>query len=536
MNKQLHASLILENARIFTAETDNTFATSLAIRGEQIVAIGTESEIADYTGPNTDRCNLDGRFVMPGFNDAHLHFEGGGRAMTQLNLYGITSLAEVLERVQAAAKNASPGEWIVGRGWNQASWNPPQWPTKTDLDRLNIDHPIYLRRVDGHAIWVNSLALKFAKIDRHTPDPEGGIIMRDAVSREPTGILKETATDLVTPNISAYQSRRYLELAMKEANRFGITSVQEMGAALDVLATLRRENKLTVRIHTWGELEGDFANYDRFRREFPASDPFLTLRTIKGFVDGTLGSSTAAMLRPYADHPQTQGTLIQSEETLFSLVENAAAHGYQVHLHAIGDRGVRVALHAIAHARAKHPSLLRHRIEHAQFVDPDDISLFLSTNSIASIQPCHLVTDQQVVDQRMGKERAKQTGYLWQTLSRRGVPIALGTDWPVEPMDPFRNLYAAVTRKRPDDASDVQGWNIDERLTIAQAIRAYTQGSAYAAHNEDRLGTLTPGKFADLIVLDQNPFEISPEALLKTRVLATIVGGKIVYGELPCTN
>jgi predicted amidohydrolase YtcJ len=524
-------TLVLVNAQIFTARDESEVVEALAIAGDKIAAVGSSAQLRQLAGPHTRIVDLEGKFVGPGFHDAHQHFEGGGRSLAQLNFYGVKTRDEVLARVAAAVKEAEPGRWIVGRGWDHTLWSGAQWPTRQDLDRVAPDHPVYLRRADGHVVWVNSKALTLAGVTDKTPDPPAGVIEREAGSRQPSGILKEAALELIEPVESRRDIRRFIALALEQARRRGVTSVQDGGSDLEELIRLREAGELTVRIYKWGELDGDLARYAELRRRFPPSDSRLVFGALKGFVDGTLGSSTAALLEPFADKPESRGILNYADDKLEALVARATRAGFQVALHAIGDRGARQALRAYAKVADRGGRALRHRVEHVQVVHPDDLPLFSRAGVIASIQPCHLITDQRWVDQRLGPERARQRGYLWKTLHDRGVPLALGTDWPVEPLDPLRNLYAAVTRRRVDPPRG-DGWSVDQRLTLKRALRAYTYGSAFAAHLEQRRGTLAPGQDADLVVLDREILGGPPEALLRAKVQATVLGGKVVFGEL----
>ena len=521
------ADVVLTHGIVYQVDPD-TVAQMVAIKGDRILAVGSAKQAKRWIGANTKVVDLKGRFVMPGFHDAHTHFEGGGRSLATLNLSGTTSLQQVLNKVAAHVKKTPKGQWIVGRGWDHTLWADEQqrWPTRVDLDAVSPLHPVYLSRVDGHVAWVNSAALRLAGITRRVNDPPGGVIERDSQG-EPNGILKEKAMRLARPKNSPDRSRRDLQRALAQARKYGITSVQDGGASLPALEQLKAAGQLTARIHLWRDLDGDLTEYERLRNKHPRNDPWISISGLKGFVDGTLGSATAALLDPYKDRPASRGIVRTDETTLRDLIQEASERGFQVSLHAIGDRAVRLALHA--YGALDQPRKHRHRLEHLQLVHPDDIDHFSRLGVIASFQPCHVSTDQRWATQRVGPQRAKERGYLWRTFERKGIALAFGTDWPVEPLDPLRNLFVAVTRRRVETPQEA-GWYPQQRVDIRTAIRAYTYGSAFANFAEHQKGSLTPGKLADLVVLDRNLLTIEPADLLQTRVVATMVGGLFVYG------
>lgn len=521
------ADMMLQNGVIFTARDEHETVRSLAIAAGKILAVGSRQDLKRFVGPQTQVIDLKGKFVCPGFHDAHLHFEAGGRAMASLNFFGMSSLDTVLAAVRSKVAKSAPNEWITGGGWDHTLWPGQRWPTRHDLDRVAADNPVYLKRVDGHAAWVNSKALSIAGITAKTADPKGGEIVRETTNGFPSGILKEAATKLVTPATSRNQVKLHFALALQEAKRLGITSVHDIDSSFNEFTRLRDTGRLTVRIYKLAPLAGDLDQYDQLRRRLPRPNDMLVFGALKGFVDGTLGSSTAALLEPYTDRPETHGTLVRTQEDLNDLVKAATLRRFQVALHAIGDKAARQALKAFAVALPHGGKTLRHRLEHVQVVHPDDLPLFSRTGAIASIQPCHLITDQRWVERRLGHQRARQRGYPWRGLHEVSV-VAVGTDWPVEPLSPFRNLYAATKVKPLSTAS----WHGEHRLTIGQALRAYTYGSAFAAFAEDHRGTLEPGKDADLVVLDRNLLAVAPAAMLHTKVLATILAGKLIFGSL----
>lgn len=525
--------LRVRDARIFDPTTGRLRNVDLEIRDGRFAAI-TEprSAVPAVDEPVVD---LDGALVLPGFNDAHLHFSEGGAALDALTLNGLGTLDAVLARVAAAAGKAPAGAWIVGSGWDHTLWPGRPWPTRADLDRAVPGNPVVLERVDGHVAWVNSRALERARITEETPDPPGGEIVREPGSRRPTGILKEKAADLVDvegAGRSDEEEEGAVERALAEARRLGVTSIQDGSGRIAVYDRLRQKGRLTARVTVWGQLGVDLAHFDELRKQFPAGDPWLRLGGLKGFVDGTLGSGTAALLEPYADKPESTGVLRVSEETLRAQVVAADRAGFQVLLHAIGDRAIRLGLDAFAAARQANGARdSRHRLEHVQILHPDDLPRFKELGVIASMQPCHFLTDMRWAEDRVGAERMRRGGYAWRALLDAGAPLALGTDWPVEPLDPMRGLYAAVTRQ--NEAGEPGGGREPQfTLTLAQALDAYTRGSAYAEFQEGVKGEIKVGALADFVVLDRDITAAPPTQILKAQVARTYVGGRLVYRDL----
>jgi len=534
--QQARADLVLVNGNIYTGDPALGRVEALAIRGELITAAGTRNEIEPWVGPHTRVLDLQGRFVMPGFNDAHVHMASAGRAKLTLDFTGVRSLAEMQRRIRARLRDLQPGEWLRGHGWDQSLWDPPRVPTRYDLDAVAKDHPMLFSRVDGHSAVANSLALKLAGITRDTPDPKGGEIVRDSQG-EPTGWLKEEATGLVErliPEPTRAQRKRALELALQDAAAHGVTSVQDDsvrdGDWENFLAyqELQREGKLIVRVTEWLDFNAPVETLKAQQAQAGTTDPWLKTGALKAITDGSGGSHTAAMLEPFADEPGNRGILLYEPEKLKQMVVERDAAGFQIALHAIGDRANRIALDAFAAARAANKRRdARHRIEHAQFVHPNDFSRFGKLEVIASVEPCHLLSDMRWAPALLGPARAAE-GYAFGTLRKSGAMLAFGTDYPVELVNPFRGFYAAVTREF-ETGGPAGGWLPEEKLTLEEAIQGYTVGSAYAEFEEAHKGTLAPGKFADLIVLSQDITRVPPRELLNTEVLLTMVGGKIVY-------
>jgi predicted amidohydrolase YtcJ len=510
------ADLVLKNGVFFRA------GDAVAIRGGKIVAT---KDVQATIGPATKVIDLGGKFVCPGFNDAHIHFAGGGASLLRLSLTGM-SLAEIQAAVAEAVKKAKPGEWVYGRGWDHTRWPGEKYPKRQDLDAVSGDVPVVLTRVDGHVIWTNSKAIALSGITKHTPDPPGGEIEQG--ESHPTGIFKEAATGLIRrgPAAAVVKQGNALESALEEARRFGITSIQTGGESIHPYLALHDAGKLTVRAYVWGQLGGDVVRYAESKRKY-ADHPMVRQGCLKGFADGTLGSGTAAMFEPYVDEPSKSGLLQWKKEQLVEAVVAADKAGLQVAIHAIGDKGVAAALDAFA----KGSRTARHRVEHVQVIRSADVARFKELGVIASVQPCHVTNDQRWAEKRVGRKRCEEGGYLWKSFLDAGVPVAFGTDWPVEPADPFANLYAAVTRQLLD-GTPTDGWFPRERLTMEQAIDAYTLGAAYAEFAEKEKGSIEPGKWADLVVLDTNLLKASPKQVLATKVVATIFNGKVVYGDL----
>ncbi len=524
----------------FTA-MDGPRASAIAIAGGKVLAVGGE-EVLSHRGPKTQIVDLGGRFVMPGFNDAHAHLASGGQEMLQVNLVGVRSLEQMKQRIARRASSTAPGEWIVGAGWDHTLWPSQQLPTRQDIDAVTAGHPAFFARVDGHIAVANSAALKAAGLDRNTKDIPGGKADRDA-NGDLTGIVREKTKEAfykVIPPISPAQRRKAVELALADAAQWGLTSAQDNSAWEDFLVynELEREGKLTLRIAEWLRFDNPVSILKQERGHKSSSDRMLHTTQLKGFMDGSLGSRTAALLRPYSDDPKNAGLPQYTQEQLTKMTVERAAAGFQIGFHAIGDRGTNMGLNAfeeaLRQAKSKHfpippgaesPLDFRFRIEHAQVVTPSDIRRFKELNVIASMQPNHLLTDMNWAEARIGPERAKNS-YAWAEFLKTTGHLAFGTDFPVEPLTPFRGLYAAVTRM---NEAGTKSYYPDQKLNIHQAIYAYTWGSAYAEFEEKTKGILAPGYLADFVVLDRDITKVQPAEILGTKVLRTVVGGKTVY-------
>jgi predicted amidohydrolase YtcJ len=548
---------ILTGTRLKAGDNDPVpgRVTAVAIRAGNVVAVGSDKEMLALKGEHTATIDLNGTFAMPGFNDAHTHIAQAGQQRLSLDLDNVASLAAMLAKVQAYAATLAPGEWILGGGWDHTKWPGAKLPTRGDLDAVSGGHPAFLERTDGHIAIVNSAALAAAKITDATPDPKGGKIDRDADGHA-TGIIRETpALTLIQQHIPppSFETRRKaLELSIQDALVHGVTSIQDFSTWNDwlVLEELERTGKLPLRISEWIDFNLPVGVLDERRASHRADDPLLHLAMLKAFMDGSLGSRTAAMHDAYADDPGNSGIPRYDQAKLNQMAAERAADGFQLGFHAIGDLANDMALDAFAAAEqvgrpanasapprdpdaaivtaapvAVKPSDFRFRMEHAQVVSPEAFERFAQLGVIASMQPSHLLTDMAWAEARLGPERSKRA-YAWKSFLDHGVTLAFGTDYPVESISPLRGLYAAITRQ---NETGTQTFEPQEKLTIDQAIYAYTQASAFAEFREKTKGRLEPGYLADIVVLDRDITKAAPQDVLHTKVLRTVVGGKTVY-------
>lgn len=522
--------LILQNGRIYTMDPERPLAEAVVLRGTRIAHVGSTAEMRVWAGHGGwEVIDLQGRTVLPGLIDAHVHLSGYAVARTRVNLTGVNTLESALERVAAWTERTPKGRWIVGHGWNHNLWGG-RWPTRWDLDRVAPEHPVALERVDGHSLWVNSLALQMAQVTPETQPPEGGEILRDEEG-QPTGILKERAVELVLRCIGkpdAVERQRLLLEAFAEAHSYGITGVhapEEAEAFSDYQALYaRRALRLRVLAHLPQNRLEEAVSLG-IRSGF--GDERLRVGGLKIFADGSLGSKTASLLEDYEDEPGYRGLPTMSVRELDQLVARAARAGIAVAVHAIGDRAVRLALDTIARAqRESVRPALPHRIEHVQLIHPQDIPRLYELGVVASMQPIHCTSDMPVA-QRLWGERCRYA-YAWRSLLDSGAILAFGSDVPVETMNPWAGIHAAVTRQRPDGTPPA-GWHREERLTVEEAVRAYTLGPAFASGESHLKGSITEGKVADVVVIDRDIFHIPPSEILGTRVWMTILGGEVVY-------
>jgi predicted amidohydrolase YtcJ len=526
------------HGRIYTNDPAQPWADAMAVSEGKITCIGkTDHVLLDCGGgqEGVETVNLRGQFVMPGFNDAHVHLGGAGADELAVPLTGVTSAEEMQKRVAAAVAQHKPGEWITGGGWDHTVWPEKRFPNRQQLDAVAPKNPVILTHISGHVAVANSLALKSAEIDKTTPNPPGGEIERDALG-EPTGMLKEyaamTLVKVRIPDPAPEQRRKGIELVLANVARNGVTSVQDFSewADFQTYQELKEEKKLSVRITMWLPFNAPLNELQNMRAQGGTTDPWLKTGALKAFTDGAMGSRTAAMLEPYSDDPSTSGILTNDPEKLTAMAIQRDKAGFQLAFHAIGDRANRISLDVFeAVAKANGPRDRRDRIEHAQVVAPMDFARFAELHVVASMQPSHQTTDMRWAEDRIGRERIVGA-YAWATMLKNKVPLAFGTDYNVEPISPFRGLYACVTRERPDGGPK-NGWEPQEKISLAECIRAYTSGSAYAEFEEGKKGELKAGEFADFIILSNDLTRIPPAQFTKTRVLRTVVGGRTVFQE-----
>jgi predicted amidohydrolase YtcJ len=524
------------HGRIYTNDPANPWAEAFAISQGRITCVGKMDHVLMDCGggqEGAETVNLKGQFVMPGFNDAHVHLGGAAADELAVPLTGVPSAEEMQKRVAVAVAQHKEGEWITGGGWDDTLWPEKRFPNRQQLDAVSPKNPVILTDISGHVAVANSLALKIAEIDKNTPDPPGGEIEHDALG-EPTGILKEgAAMSLVRvriPDPTFEQRRKGIELVLQNVARNGVTSVQDYSewADFQVYQQLKEEGKLTVRITEWLPFDLPLNELQNRQAQGGTKDPWLKIGALKAFLDGAMGSRTAAMLEPYSDDPSTSGILTVDPEKLTAMAIQRDKAGFQLAFHAIGDRANRIAMDVFeAVAKANGPRNRRDRIEHAQVVAPMDFARFAELHVIASMQPSHQTTDMRWAEDRIGRERI-MGAYAWATMLKNKVPLAFGTDYPVEPISPFRGLYACVTRERPDGGPK-NGWEPQEKISLEDCIRAYTSGSAYAQFEEGKKGELKPGEYADFIILSNDLTKVPPAQFTKTRFLRTVVGGRTVY-------
>jgi predicted amidohydrolase YtcJ len=524
------------HGRIYTNDPQHPWAAAMAVREGKITCIGGIEQIMLECGggaENAETVQLAGHFVMPGFNDAHVHLGSAGAGMLAVRLNGAASIEELQKHLADAVATHKQGEWITGSGWDHTLWPDKKFPNRQQLDAVSPKNPTLLTHVSGHVAVANSLALKLAGITKVTPNPKGGEFER-AEDGELTGMLKEgSAIQLVAeyvPDPSPEERRRGIEMALADAAKNGVTSLQDNSEWDDFLVyrDLKDEGTLTARITEWLHFTTALGELQNMRSEGGVSDPWLKTGALKMVTDGALGSRTAAMLAPYSDDPSASGITIMESEKLRQMAIERDKAGFQLAFHAIGDRANRIALDVFeAVAKANGSRDRRDRIEHAQVVAPEDFARFGKLNVIASMQPSHQTTDMRWAEQRVGPERVRGA-YAWATMQKDGVRLAFGTDYPVEPISPFRGLYACVARELPDGGPQ-GGWQPQEKISLDDCIRAYTSGSAYAQFEEGKKGQLKPGQYADFIVLSNDLTKIPASDYAKTRVLRTVVGGRTVY-------
>jgi predicted amidohydrolase YtcJ len=523
-------ALAIVNARVWTGDQRRPWADAVLVRGERIDAVGSSAEVKKRAGPSTRTLDARGMMVVPGFVDAHVHFIDGGFALSSVQLRDARTRAEFIGRIRDFARTVPPGTWILNGDWDHTNWGG-ELPERSWIDSVTPNNPVWINRLDGHMNLANTLALQAARITRQTGEVEGGTIVRDA-SGEPTGVLKDNAMGLMSPAVPApsmEMSLRALESAMRYVAERGVTSVHHMGTWDDLAVferahsrgALRTRISAAVPLATWNRLRDTVAAKGR-------GDGWLRIGALKGFVDGSLGSHTAAMLEPFSDAPTDRGLLVTTPENLYAWTSGADKAGLQVMVHAIGDRAIRTQLDIFARvARENGQRDRRFRIEHAQHIAPADMRRFGELGVIPSMQPYHAIDDGRWADKVIGAERAKGT-YAFRSLIDAGATLAFGSDWFVAPADPMMAIYGAVTRRTLDEKNP-DGWVPEQKISVEQALRAHTAGAARAGFMEREVGTLAPGMLADLAIIDRDLTRIAPATIRDARVVLTMVGGRIVH-------
>jgi predicted amidohydrolase YtcJ len=534
--------LVIINGKVLTIDKDNPIAEAIAIKGETIIAVGTTSSISGLIEKGkTEVIDANGKLVIPGFNDAHVHF--GPLDPDYIELRYTTDPSVFTEKVKAQVALSKPGEVIRGGHWEHEMFVTKKWPTKELIDKVSTNNPVILSRSDGHSVLVNSYVLKKSGITKNTRDPFGGEIQKDPVTGEPTGILKENAENLIqlgkikserTPQEQEARTWQGYLLALKQAREYGVTSIQIPGSAdFDAYEKLRKESQLTSRVDIGEFLTADSAELSRFleeRQKYPQDSNWIRFGYLKVFIDGTIGSGTALMFEPFADNPETSGLSMMLYDEFENMVVKADKMGFQIGVHAIGDKGNFWTLNAFEKAQqvnGKRDS--RHRDEHAQTLRLSDIPRFGQLGVIASMQPTHCISDKRFYEKRIGTERSKGA-YAWRSLVESGAMLAFGTDYQVEPLNPMEGLYAAVSRK-DRLGEEGNGWFPAQKITMEEAIKHYTLGSAYSQFMEDRKGIIKPGYLADIVITDKDLLSIPETEIMKTKVDYTITGGKVVYSS-----
>jgi predicted amidohydrolase YtcJ len=540
--KKEKADLVIINGKVLTIDKGRSFAQAIAIKGEYIIAVGTTSQISErIEKEKTKVIDAHGRLVIPGFNDAHVHF--GPLDPDYIELRYTIDPTVITEKVKAQVAKSRPGELINGGHWEHEMFTDKKWPARELIDNVSPNNPVILSRADGHSVLVNSYVLKASGITKNTPDPFGGVIQKDPVTGEPTGILKENAEGLiktgeVKPTRTADEEaariwQGYL-LALKEARELGVTSVQVPGAGnFEAYEKLQKAGELTSRIDIGKSLTADtvlLRSYIDLKKKFPEDGNWIRFGYLKAFIDGTIGSGTALMFEPFSDNPSTSGLAMMPYEVFQKMILTADKLGFQIGVHAIGDKGNNWVLNAYEQAiRINGKRDSRHRIEHAQTLQPYDIPRFAALGVIASMQPTHCISDKKFCEKRIGPERAKGA-YAWKSLVDAGAVLAFGTDYQVEPLNPMEGLYASVTRKdRLGEEGD--GWHPEQKIKMTDAIKYYTLGSAYSQFMENRKGMIKIGFLADIVITDKDLLTIPENEIMKTKVDYTITGGKVVYAS-----
>lgn len=520
------ADLVVENAVVYTVDETKPAANGFAVKDGKFLAVG--GDLKKHIGPNTKRLDAQGRAVIPGLIDAHVHLRSLGDMLETFDLRWVKTPAAVAQIVKAAADKLPPGEWVQGRNWDQTNWGGV-FPTADDLSKVVNDRPVYLRRVDGHAGWANRKALELAGITKETQDPPGGQIIRDAAGN-PTGVLIDRAMGLVTrkiPGLTDAAVKRRLKLAVDASAKLGLTGVHDAGISTqerNAFRELQAAGQMPVRVYAM--IGGTGELWQEYAKKGPEIGPFLTVRSVKLYADGALGSRGAALWQPYTDDKSTSGLMVTTEETLMGQIEEVAATPFQVCTHAIGDKANRVVLDAYAKV-LKGKNDRRFRVEHSQVVSLPDFQKFVDNSVVASMQATHATSDMRWAEKRLGPDRIAGA-YAWRKYLQMGIPLANGSDFPVEDPNPLWGFYATFTRQ-DHEGYPAGGWVPEQRLTREEALKSFTLTPAYAAFEEKQKGSITPGKLADFVVLEKDIMKIAPKEVLTTKIQATYVGGREVY-------
>ena len=532
------ADLIISNAKIWTGDKAQPMAEAVAILGDRIVAVGSNGEVESWRGPKTKSIDAHGKLLLPGFDDSHVHFAEGGQQLDAVQLNDATSAQEFVRRIGERAKKTPNGEWILRGDWDETKWSPPELPTKEMIDPVTGDTPVFVSRYDGHMSLANSAAIKLAGVTASTPDPPGGQIVRDAKGN-PTGAFKDAAeslVDKVIPPPNHEQRVRAIKRALAHAASLGVTSVQHMSADyadIAVYAELLERGQLTTRIYAAPLITEGAVDQAKIGLRHAFGSPYLRIGAVKGFADGSLGSRTAYFFEPFSDQPNNRGLLAADMHPISAMRDRmmtADAAGIQLCTHAIGDAAISTILDLYSDVVKAHGEADRRmRIEHAQHMAAKDFDRFAQLHVIASMQPYHAIDDGRWAEARIGHDRASRT-YAFRTFLNHRVRLAFGTDWDVAPLNPMLGVYAAVTRATLD-GKNPNGWFPEQKLTVAEAVDAYTMGSAYAEFQEKEKGSITPGKLADMVLLSDDIFSIDPVKIRDVKVLTTMLGGRIVYQQ-----
>jgi predicted amidohydrolase YtcJ len=529
--QNLAADLVVINANVRTMDKAKPTAEAIAVKGRKIFFVGTNDEIKKFIASNTKTIDANGKLVLPGFNDSHVHFLDGGAGLASVDLRDAKTPQEFVRRIGEFAKKLPKGRWILNGNWDHENWTPANLPTAAMIDAVTPDNPVFINRLDGHMSLANSLAMRLAKVDKNTKDVAGGEIVRDSAGN-PTGIFKDNAANYIYPAIppmSFEQKMEALEAATNYAASLGVTSVQDMSAGTDVgvYQEMLRLKKLKTRIYAVSTL-GDWERWQRTGVTYGFGSDWLRVGGLKGFMDGSLGSTTAWFYKPYLDAPDKVGLPLDEMANIKKYVSGADKANLQVMIHAIGDRANDELLQIYAQVEKENGARERRfRVEHSQHLSPDAIKNFGRLKVIASMQPFHAIDDGRWAYKRLDNERLKGT-YAFRSLLDNGATLAFGTDWFVAPLNPMFGIYAAVTRRTLDDKNP-NGWFPEQKISVEEAVRAYTVGSAFAEFQEDEKGTIADKMLADFVILSDDIFTINPVEIQKVRVLTTIVAGKVVY-------